>query len=147
MSEEILIGGIVSANLVKGLLRGYGIYVTTHRIIGIKKRKAALAGALAGGLIGGAIGATIGTILANKLTKAESDKAIEELLSKSDMVIPKEQIVSMELKKPGLLSGGHLIIKTMDGKKVKIKVQGKKEFNSLRELLTRFKPEVLNVKG
>ena len=36
---------------------------------------------------------------------------------------------------------------TIDSKKVKIKVQGKKEFNSLRELLTKFKPEVLNVKG
>ncbi len=146
-SEEVLIGGIASADLAKGVLRGYAIYVTTHRLIGIKKRKTALAGALAGGLIGGAVGAAVGTFLAKKLTKEESDKAIAELVSKSDIVIPKEQIIRMELKKPGLISGGHLIINTLDGKKIKIKVMGKKEFNALRELLSRFKPEVLNVKG
>ncbi len=146
MSEEILIGGISSANLVKGILKGYAIYVTSHRLIGVKKRKLGLASALATGAIGGAIGAVVGSIVADKLSKEERDKAIQEIVSNSDFIIPKEQVIHMELKKPGLLTGGHLVIKTLDGKKVKIKVQGKKEFNVLRELLSKFKPEVLKIK-
>ena len=47
---EICLGGFASANLKKGLMKGYGVYITNRRIIGVKKRKLALPSMLLGGV-------------------------------------------------------------------------------------------------
>jgi len=46
---EAYLGGFTSANLKKGLIKGYGVYITNKRVIGVKKRGWAIAGAIIGG--------------------------------------------------------------------------------------------------
>jgi gas vesicle protein len=137
VEDEEYLGGFTSKNLKKGVISGYGIYITNKRIIGIKKRKWVIAGHIIGGVIGWAVAA--------KLTKDESRKALEELDRKKDFDVYKEEVSSIELKKPGLMRAGHLLITKNDGETIKIVVGGKKEFKALKEMMSAFKPEALRV--
>jgi len=134
---EVYLGGFTSANLKKGLIKGYGVYITNKRIIGVKKRGWAIAGAIVGGGVGRAI--------AKKMTKDLSDKTIKELEQKKDFEAYKDQIKEIELKKPGFMRGGHLQITLKSGEKTKIKIDGKGEFEALNTMMNAFKPEALKV--
>ncbi len=104
MAEE-LIGGFASHNIAKGAIRGYGLYVTTDRIIGVKgglKQFAGVLGEIIGaagaGLVGAgagaaAIGATVATgATLGQLSKDDAKKAIEELEQKKDFEVRKEEL-------------------------------------------------------
>jgi len=60
-SEELL-GGIVSPNLVRRRLRGYGLYITNKRVIGVKKPKAGI-----GFMIGAGLGGPVGGLITRPL--------------------------------------------------------------------------------
>jgi hypothetical protein len=140
VQEEEYLGGFTSIKLAKGMLAGYGIYATSKRIIGIKSRKTALA-ALGGGLILG----VPGVVLAQKLTYDQSSKWIKELDESKDFEIAKGHISHIEIKKPGLVSKGHLAITTRTGDTVKVLIVGQKEFEQMRDLMQVFLPESVTV--
>lgn len=137
-TEEIYLGGIASGDLKKGLGRGYGIYVTSKRIIGLKKRKLGFLGAITTGVVSSAVGGVTSV--------EESRKAIEELdKERKDIEIPREEVAYIELKKPTFFKRGHLLIRMASGEEIKIMILGKKAFEPLKGLMKAFKPEVLKV--
>jgi hypothetical protein len=151
---EYLLGGFNSLNLTKELMAGYGIYVTNKRIIGAKSvdgRELFIYGALAGSLapsigIGGSLGVLGGELaVLDERTKEESKKALRELEQKKDFEARKEQVTSIELKKPGIIRTGHFIITLNTRKRTKIDVWGNKEFDALLEMMNRFVPEIFKV--
>lgn len=137
VDDELYLGGFTSANLTKGIMRGYGIYATNKRIIGVKSRGGVLAGALVGGVIGLA--------LQKKLTDDKSAKMIQELDEKKDFEIGKDQIAQIEVKKGGLMKNGQLMIVPKSGEPIKIKVYGNNEFSMTRDLMQSFSPESVKV--
>src|SRR2546428_13561420 len=109
--DEEYLGGLESGRMVKaGGIAGYGVYVTTRRIIGVKSRRALfkqLAGAPLGGLVGAALGA--------RLSRDERVRLISELEQKKDLEIERNDISGIELKKPSFTHRGHLFISTFSG--------------------------------
>jgi len=128
MGEE-LIAGFMSSNIARGTLRGYGIYVTTDRIIGVKggwKEKWGVAlgavlfsagGAVFGPVLAGA-GAAAGAALGEKLSSDDATKAVELLEEKKDFEVRKEELKEVRVqRKKGALKRmftwwGDLTIKT-----------------------------------
>jgi hypothetical protein len=135
--EEQLTGGFASANLKKGLVRGYGVYTTNMRIIGVKTRSGLLAGAVVGGLVGRKI--------TRDAMKSESTKELQEIEKKKDFEIEKDQISKIFVKKPGHLTGGHILITPKSGEEIKIAMYGKKEFETVKGLLKTFLPGALRI--
>ncbi|MFC1969551.1 hypothetical protein ACFLVF_03590 [Chloroflexota bacterium] len=130
MAEE-LIGGFGSPNIARGTLRGYGLYATTDRIIGVKGGLKQFAGVLgemitaAGAGIAGAgmgaaaAGAAIATgVAVGKLSVDDAKKAIEQLEQKKDFEVRKEELKEIRIQpKKGWLKRtfvwwGDLTIKT-----------------------------------
>jgi len=105
--EEEYLGGLESGRMKKGMVAGYGIYATNKRIIGVKSRRA-LGKALAG-LAFGVVGAYVGM----KLSRGQSFKAIADLDEKKDFEVAKENVSSLELKKPTMWRRGHIVISTL----------------------------------
>ena len=136
VAEEIYLGGFSSPNLKRGLMRGYGIYATSHRIIGVKHRAGVLAGAMLGGLVGAAV---------ISASKDDSVKQIQDLEKKKDFQIFKDQISQIEVKKPKAFSAGHIHITSKNKEETKISMAGKKEYEKVKELLNAFHPSVLRV--
>jgi len=143
MSEEFLIGGFTST-MKKGLIAGYGIYVTNKRIIGIKARKRYVVGAIIGTILGGP---AFGESLGRALTKDESRKLIEELDKKKDFEAYKEDISYIELKKPSFWRRGHLLVAMKSGESIKVLVDEKGDYERLLTLLREFYPEALRLVG
>ncbi|WP_048152077.1 zinc ribbon domain-containing protein [Palaeococcus ferrophilus] len=140
--EEYVIGGISSGDLRRGLLAGYSLYVTNMRVVGVKSKKAALLDFVkSGGL--GAIPATVAEIKKDP----NREKLLRELeKAKKDFELYKDNIVSIEIKKPGFIKAGHIIFRTRSGEEVKIQLLsslGDREYKYLVELLKHFKPESL----
>lgn len=130
-------GGFASANLKKGIIKGYGVYTTSMRIIGVKTRSGLLAGALVGGLVGRKI--------TSDAMKSESTKKLQELEQKKDFEISKDQISKIFVKKPGHVKGGHILITPKSGEEIKISMYGKKEFETVKELLKAFLPGAVRI--
>jgi len=138
-SDERMLGGVTSANLSKGWLRGYGLYATDRRIIGIKARKKALARGL-----GFAFGGILGAALASRMTREEGLKLLSELEKGKDFEVYREDVDALEMKKPGRIRAGY--IKIMRGSdEIEVKISGKKEYEALLEAMRQFKPEALKV--
>ena len=110
--EEELIGGFTSSNMKRGIVRGYGLYVTTHRIIGVKKGWKQWVGLLGGVVVGPSGGGMIGagsvalgaTAMATGWTLRElsSDyarKAIKQLESKMDFEVRKEELEEIRIQR------------------------------------------------
>lgn len=149
MLEENVLGGVSSAQLKKGLLGGYGLYLTDRRIIGVKARTKALVSGVVGGIVGGVAGALTTQAVA-RLTRDEKVKLIGELEKNKDFEVLKDEVTEIELKKPNPLmrlvtglGGGHIIIRTGGGKEIKITNYGKGEHELLLDLMRRFKPEAV----
>lgn len=135
MKDEVFIGGVESSKLGKGMLWGYGMYVTSRRLIGVRKlAKAAMAGLLRdyGGWV---------------TSEEKSDVLIKELEGmKKDFEIFKEDISQVEMKKPSALwGGGYLKIIPEAGGEIKIKIGPGKDFERLKAIFEKFKPEVLKL--
>ena len=141
MIAEDYLGGFTSGNMVRGRIRGYGLYFTTTRVIGVKRRGRALAGALVGSAIGGAIGAMVG----QKLSRDEGAKMIQDLDAKKDFDLQKTDLQRIELKKPKWYKGGHVLFGPKYGDMIKVKVGTKRDFNNLKDLIGRFYPEAMSL--
>ncbi len=157
MAEE-LIGGFASPNIAKGALRGYGLYVTTDRIIGIKgglKQFAGVLGEIIGaagaGLVGaGAGAAAIGAAVATgatlgQLSKDDAKKAIEELEQKKDFEVRKEELKKVRIqRKKGWLKRtfawwGDLTIETAKGTyAIRLTKEDTREVQMLKDMFTAF---------
>nr|MDO8098624.1 hypothetical protein [Candidatus Njordarchaeota archaeon] len=149
MDEEQYLGGMTSANFKKGLMSGYGIYATTRRIIGTKKRKGVLKGFFVASALGGKAGTVKGDILrsafAQAFTKDESAKQIQDLEKSKDFDIYRENIAQIEIKKLGTMRSGHIKIKPKQGKEIEISMRGREEFGHIVDLMRAFLPEALKV--
>lgn len=149
MEEEVYFGGMTSANLKKGHMSGYGVYATSRRIIGVKKRKGVLGGWMVASLMGGRAGTVRGDLLrgafAQAFTKDEGAKQISDLEKNKDFEIYKENVSAIEIKKPGTFHRGHIKIKPTQGKEIEISMGGNEEFEHMRDLLGAFLPGAVRV--
>jgi hypothetical protein len=136
--SEAFLGGFASGFLARGLTRiGYGIYFTTNRLIGIDL------GANGGGALGGTMAGFIHGELMPKLSPEESARTIAELEQMKEFEMEKEQINRIELKKPGLLGTGHILITPKDGKPEKITLRHRIAYDRLMTLSQAFSPELV----
>ena len=152
MAEQ-LIGGFMSSNIGKGRFRGYGIYVTSKRIIGVKaglrqRFDTGLAAALFsvdGAFAGGKI-AAVGMSLGQRLSEDACVEAIELLEEKKDFEVSKEELVEARIRrnkgalKRFLTNWGDLIVKTpKDTYIIKVGIEGEQgEFQKLKDMFTAF---------
>src|SRR4029077_13285070 len=134
---EVFLGGCARGFLARGLTHiGYGIYFTTIRRIGIDL------GANGGGALGGTMAGFIHGELMPKVSPEESAKTITDLEQMKEFEMEKDQITRIELKKPGLLGTGHIIITPMEGKPEKITLRHRIAYNRLMTLTKAFSPEL-----
>lgn len=136
-TEEYL-GGFSSPHLVRGIVRGYELHATNKRLIGVKNRKVGTGWMLA---VGG--GGAIGGAIAGKMTKDQKNKTIRELNNAKDFAVDKGQISKIEIKKPGTLTRGHIVILQKSGEKIEVKIADKTSYQQSLSLLQAFFPEVL----
>ena len=71
---------------------------------------------------------------------------ISRLEKKKDFEVYKEDIAEIRFKRPGILRGGHLRIRTTDGREVKVVICDKKVYETLINVLRKFKPEAVDLK-
>jgi hypothetical protein len=136
--SEMFLGGFAGGFLARGLTHiGYGIYFTTSRLIGIDL------GANGGGALGGTLAGFIHGELMPKLSSEESAKTITDLEQMKEFEIEKDQISQIELKKPGLLGTGHIVITPKEGKPEKITLRHRIAYDRLITLTKAFSPEVV----
>jgi hypothetical protein len=136
--SEMFLGGFAGGFLARGLTHiGYGIYFTTSRLIGIDL------GANGGGALGGTLAGFIHGELMPKLSSEESAKTITDLERMKEFEIEKDQISRIELKKPGLLGAGHIVITPKEGKPEKITLRHRIAYDRLITLTKAFSPEVV----
>ena len=141
MEGEWLIGEVASPQLKKkGFHKpGYGIYVTNSRIIGVEFPQ---------GFYSSMLGRPDGR-MRRKTIEAAAPKTLLELETMNkDFQIRKEQVTRIEVKKPGAMIGaGHLSITQRAGKttEVVITAGGKKDFESIRDLMQKFLPGAVKV--
>jgi hypothetical protein len=137
--NETFLGGFASGFLARGITHiGYGIYFTTSRLIGIDL------GANGGGALGGAMAGFIHGELMPKLSSEESAKTITELERMKEFEMEKAQISRIELKKPGLLGTGHIVITPREGRPEKISLRHKIVYDRLMTLTRAFSPEIVS---
>ena len=162
MAEE-LIGGFASPNIARGTLRGYGLYVTTDRIIGVKggwKQFAGVLGEMIGaagaGIAGGTgFGAALGTGMVAQdalkgLSADDATKAIEQLEQKKDFEVRKEELKEIRIQpKKGWLKRtfvwwGDLTIRTAkDAYAIRLIKGDTGEVQMLKDMFTAFDKDKL----
>jgi hypothetical protein len=136
-NEEYL-GGFSSPYLKKGVLTGFGIYVTSLRVFGVKNRKAGVAWLL-GAAAGGAHAART---LSEKMSKEDNSRTISELFESKDFEIRKDQIATIEVTKPRF-AFGHLNITSKTGESTSVKIGEKHVYEQVRALMEAFYPEAV----
>ncbi len=134
---EEFVGGFGGGFLSRGRLPGYGIYATTKRIIGVNVRK------IGRPFLGGGMAGLVNGQLTPKLSFDESARVIQELDEKKEFEIAKDEISRIEIKGPGPISQGHIIIFPRTGDEAKVGILHKVGFQRLRELMQVFYPEAL----
>ena len=138
VNGESFLGGFASGFLARGLTHiGYGIYFTTSRLIGIDL------GANGGGALGGTMAGFIHGELMPKLSPEESAKTIADLERMKEFELEKDQISRIDLKKPGLLAIGHIVITPKEGKPEKITLRHRIAYDRLMTLTQAFSPELV----
>src|SRR2546425_1746317 len=171
--QEKIFSGVMSVGLKKkgNFAGGYGVYFTSQRIVGVKASRwfvviLALAALAA---IGGvsAIGILVGTSPAlayfialpiililiawgQRRLRFQDPLTLEELERRKDFEIRRENISEIELKKPGVVRRGHLIITAKVGKGFTVMLtQQAGVFERLKGLVSGFSyvPPLAAVKG
>jgi hypothetical protein len=137
--NEELHGGVVSPSLVRGRFRGYALYTTNKRVIGLKKPKAGISYLIGVGLAG-----PVGGLITERATRDENDRMLQELDVKKDFDMKWDNINRIELKKPSILVGGHVIFHPRSGEPVKVKIGTRKDFDIIAGLMRKFLPEAIN---
>ena len=134
----MFLGGFAGGFLARGLTHiGYGIYFTTTRLIGIDL------GANGGRALGGTLAGFIHGELMPQLSPEESAKTITDLDRIKDFEMEKDQVSRIELKKPGLLGSGHIVITPKEGKPEKIILRHRIAYDRLITLTQAFSPEIV----
>jgi hypothetical protein len=135
----MFLGGFASGFLARGLTHiGYEIYFTTVRLIGID------VGANGGGTLGGTMAGFIQGELMPQLSPEESVKTITDLERMKEFEMEKSQISRIQLKKPGLLGTGHIVITPREGKPEKITLRHRIAYDRLMTLTQAFGPELVS---
>jgi len=136
--NELFLGGFASGFLARGLTHiGYGIYFTTSRLIGIDL------GANGCGALGGTMAGFIHGELMPQLSPEESTKTVLDLERMKEFEMEKNQISRIELKKPGLLGTGHIVVTPKEGKPEKIILRHRIAYDRLMTLAQAFSPELV----
>ncbi len=160
--QEQYSGGLMSGGLKKkgNFAGGYGVYFTSQRIIGVKTSRwfvvILVVAALAGIAGASAVAIIVGTsavysyfiavpiILAliawgqNRL-RFQDPMTLEELDRRKDFEIRRENISGVDLKKPGIVRRGHLIITSKRGKDLTVMInQEPGVFERLKGLVSGF---------
>ena len=136
---EMFLGGFASGFLARGLTHiGYGIYFTTSRVIGID------VGANGGGALGGTMAGFIHGELMPQLSPEESAKTITDLERMKEFEMERSQISRIELRKPGLLGTGHIVITPKAGRPEKITLRHRIAYDRLKTLTQAFSPELVS---
>ena len=150
-SEEEYLGGFYSEYLKRGKWRGYGVYATNQRIIGLKSAFD-LRGAPDGSVLGSAPEVVLVTTKSRwkinpqerKLTKDEGDKIIAWLdEKKKDFELSKSQVSQIEIKNIGLFRAGYLRITPTIGEEVKVWISSRMDFELVKNLMQAFLPEAV----
>jgi len=140
VGDEMFVGGFASGFLAKGLMHiGYGLYFTTARVIGID------VGKNSGGALGGTIAGFIRGELMPKLSQEDSDRTVANLDSMKDFELGKDQISRIEIKKPGLMGSGHIIITPTEGRPEKISLRHRIAYDRLVQLTQAFSLDKVRV--
>jgi hypothetical protein len=79
-----------------------------------------------------------------KLSTEESAKTITDLERIKEFETEKAQISRIELKKPGLLITGHIVITPKEGRPEKITLRHKIAYDRLMTLTRAFSPEIVS---
>jgi len=137
---EEFVGGFAGGFLARGLCPGYGVYATTKRIIGVT-----LTSTPARSFLGGALVGLVQGELMPKLSSDDSARVIQELDQKKEFDLKKDQISKIEIKRPGLLSTGRMVIISKAGDKTRISLRYRIAFERLRDLMKAFYPEVVTL--
>ena len=134
--NERYLGGLSSARSSKGPV-GYGVFVTSTRLFGVRNWKAL------GRLMAAAVLSPVAGAIELSRSADEGVKAIEQLEKDNDFVIARTEIASLELCKPGFITNGFLLVTNKSGKRIKIRFSGKKEFETIADLMKTFYPEAI----
>jgi hypothetical protein len=136
--------GIASKALARGLIRGYAIYATTKRLIGVKKRKQVLEATFLG-LPGAVKVSRDAKKEKSALEKGKSKQAIEDLLKSKDFEANKNDIKLISIKKPGAFKQGHLKILLNSGKEIEIKLGSRGIFERVGQIMQSFSPDAVQL--
>ena len=93
--------------------------------------------------MGGTMAGFIHGELMPQLSPEESAKTITDLDRMKEFEMEKDQISRIELKKPGLLGTGHIVITPKEGKPEKITLRHRIAYDRLITLTQAFNPEVV----
>ncbi len=80
-----------------------------------------------------------------KLSPDDSARVIQELDQKKEFDLKKDQIAKIEIRSPGLLSTGRMVIISKAGEKTRITLRYRTVFERLRDLMKAFYPEALTL--
>ena len=139
MDSESFIGGFASGFLARGFHIGYGLYFTNQRLIGIDLGKNV------GGALGGSLAGFIEGQLMPKLSQEENDRVIAQLESVKEFDLTKDKIDRIELRKPGLIGSGHIVISSTAGSSVKISLRHRTAYDRLLTLTQAFSPGIIKL--
>ncbi len=134
-------GGFAGGFLARGYFPGYGVYATNKRIIGVT-----LTATPARSFLGGSFAGLVQGQLMPKLPPDDSARVIQELDQKKEFDLKKDQISQIEIRKPGMLSTGRMVIISKAGEKTKISLRYRIAFERLRDLMKAFYPEVVTIR-
>lgn len=136
-SEEKFLDGFSSATMRRGVVPGYGIYATNRRFFGVFDRFAS-PGPL---LLRRPPGHQLMKVLATSGAKA----LISELERRRDLEIKREDISTVEIKKPGWLRRGRIMIRDVSGRRTVLGILEDRDFERAKNLFQMFCPEALTI--
>jgi hypothetical protein len=143
LEGEWLIGEVASPKLKKKGFHppGYGIYVTNDRIIGVQFKQGFYSSMAHRGL-------NIDRVRKKAIEAVQPNSLLELETMNKDFEVRKGQVTRIEVKKPGaVFGGGHLSITERGGEKTEVLIVagGKKEFESITNLMREFLPGAVKV--
>lgn len=139
---EIFIGGFASGFMGQGFMGmrvGYGLYFTTTRLFGV------YAANWSGGSLGGKVAGLIEGELMPVLTPEQNATVIAELERAKQYELAKDQIRSIELKKPGFwgMGLGRATIHPVQGASISYTLRSVIAYDRLVQLTQAFGPELV----
>jgi len=135
--EEKYLGGFSSATMRREVAAGYGIYATNRRFFGIYDRLASPGPLLAR--------RPSGHQLMKLLAKSGEKALISELERRRDLEVKREDISTVEIRKPGLLRKGRIMIRDVSGRRADLWILEDRDFEQAKNLLQKFRPDALIV--